>query len=300
MRITGWANLGMGLAGAVGALASNSQALMIDGLFSLIGYISAVYAMRISRTTQLGPDRQRPFGHASDEVLYATFRSLALIGLVVFGVVQSILGISDYILTGDVEEIQLFPVAVYTVIVVLCSFYLAEVHRRAWVKTGRTSDMLHLEMEASVYDGVLTLVAGIGLLSTPFVARTFLAPLAPVMDSIIVLLLCGFAVFGYLRAFQRSIAQLAGKSAERDIEEAVARIVRPILEAGGGEMVDLALVKIGRKLDAVVYFRPEYEVSPGAVDVLRDRITEAVASSIGAIQVLVVVSNHGRDEGKQQ
>lgn len=95
MDITRWANLGMGLAGAAAAWASNSQALLIDGLFSLIGYISAVFAMRISKTAHLGPDRLRPFGHAPEEVLYATFRSLALIGLVIFGIVQAVMGITD-------------------------------------------------------------------------------------------------------------------------------------------------------------------------------------------------------------
>ena len=89
MDLTRWANLVMGLSGAAAAWASNSQALLVDGLFSLIGYVSAVYAMRISESAHLGPDRLRPFGHANDEALYATFRSLALIGLVIFGVVQA-------------------------------------------------------------------------------------------------------------------------------------------------------------------------------------------------------------------
>lgn len=125
MDLTRWANLGMGLAGALAAWASNSQALLIDGLFSLIGYISAVYAMKISQTAHLGPDRLRPFGHAAEEALYATFRSLALLGLVVFGIAQAVLGITDYLFGGDVEVLRLEPVAIYTVVVAGACFWLA-------------------------------------------------------------------------------------------------------------------------------------------------------------------------------
>ena len=37
MDLTRWANLAMGIAGVLAAWASNSQAMLMDGLFSLIG-----------------------------------------------------------------------------------------------------------------------------------------------------------------------------------------------------------------------------------------------------------------------
>lgn len=291
MNLTRWANLGMGLVGAGAAWASNSQALLVDGLFSLIGYVSAVYAMRISETAHLGPDRLRPFGHAVDEVLYATFRSLALIGLVVFGVVQAIMGIVDYVVGGDVETIRLQPVAAYTVIVTATCFWLAFVHRSAWARTGRKSEMLKLEFMASVYDGLITLFAGLGLLCAPLLTGTWLAPVAPVVDSIVVLILCGIAVFGYLRAFLGSLAQLAGVPAGARDQLAVRRALRRLVEEAGGELVDVALVRFGRSLDAVVYFRPRGAVTADEVDALRDRIKSHLEGSIAPIEVLVVVSN---------
>lgn len=286
----------MGLAGALAAWASNSQALLIDGLFSLIGYVSAIYAMRISRTAHLGPDRERPFGHAADEALYATFRSLALIGLVVFGVVQAMMGITDYVLGGDVEEIRLLPVAIYSIIVTSVCFWLAYIHRRAWIGTGRQSDMLRLEMVASAYDGVITLIAGIGLLSAPLLIGTILAPIAPVMDSVLVLLLCGVAILGYLRAFQKGIAQLVGAPASRRDQLAVRRIVKPIVEEHGGELLDVALVRMGRKLDAVIYFRPDQPITASHADDLRNTLKDALETKIGQAQVLVVVTNQTRAE----
>ena len=295
MDITRWANLGMGLAGAGAAWASNSQALLIDGLFSLIGYISAVFAMRISKTAHLGPDRLRPFGHAPEEVLYATFRSLALIGLVIFGIVQAVMGITDYVINGDVEEVRLVPVAIYSTVVATLCFWLAHVHRRAWIRTGRKSDMLQLEITASVYDGIITLLAGVGLLAAPLLLATFLAPLTPIMDSLIVLVLCGVAIFGYLKAFQKGIAQLAGAPARAADQLAIRRKIKPLIEEQGGILVDVAAVRLGRKLDIVVYFDPLTAIAAEAVDTLTDSITMEIERGVGSAQVLVVMSQKGRE-----
>ncbi len=296
MDLTRWANLGMGIAGALAAWASNSQALLIDGLFSLIGYISAVFAMRISQTAHLGPDRLRPFGHAADEALYATFRSLALLGLVIFGIAQAVLGITDYLLGGNVESIRLGPVAAYTVLVAGACFWLAYVHRRAWTRTGRQSDMLKLEATASVYDGIITLVAGIGLLSTPFMIGTVFEPLAPIMDSIMVLFLCSLAILSYFKSFRKGMAQLAGFPASPREQLAVRHVLKRVIADQGGQVVDVALVRVGRKLDAVVYYDPRQAITAEQLDELTVQMEVQLAREVGPSAVIVVVSRAGRQK----
>lgn len=294
MDLTRWANLGMGLAGAFAAWASNSQALLIDGLFSIIGYIAAVFAMKISQTAHLGPDRLRPFGHAGDEALYATFRSLALLGLVIFGIAQAVLGIIDYVLGGDIEVVRLAPVAIYTVIVAVACFWLACVHHHAWKKTGRQSDMLRLEATASIYDGSITLFAGIGLLSTPFMYGTVLEPLAPVMDSVVVLILCSIAILSYFRAFRKGIAQLAGFPASVKDQIAVRHALKRALKPTKGRIIDVAVVRVGRKLDTVVYFDPGSAIVAEELDKLTVRMVRQVESDVGSASVIIVVSRIGR------
>ena len=293
MVLTKWANLGMGLAGAIAAWLANSQALLIDGLFSLIGYIAAVYAMRISQTAHLGPDRLRPFGYAAEEAMYATFRSLALLALVVFGIAQAVLGISDYLLGGDVETIRLEPVAAYTVLVASACFWLAYLHHTTWKKTGRKSDMLKLEATAAVYDGVITLFAGIGLLSTPFMEGTLLEPLAPIMDSLMVLVLCSLAILSYVRAFRKGVGQLAGAPASPKDQLGVWHAARRVLTEG--DIVDLALVRFGRKLDAVVYYDPKRSITAEEVDELTFLISDQLEVEVGLSSVLLVVSKGDRD-----
>ena len=295
MDLTRWANLCIGIAGAFAAWASNSQAVLIDGLLSLIGYIAAVYAMRISKTAHLGPNRQRPFGHAADEALYAMFRSLALLGLVLFGISQAVLGITDYVMGGQVERVWLPPVAVYTALVALACFSLSVIHWRAWTRTGRKSEMLKLEATAAIYDGFITLLAGAGLLSAPLMVGTVLAPMAPVMDSLTVLVLCSVAAVSYWRVFRKGVAQLAGYPASTRDQIAVRRSLKRALADRDGHIVDVAVVRMGRKLDAVIYYDPEAAITAEEVDALTRQRDRQRASDIGPVSVVIVVSLAGRE-----
>ena len=73
--ISMWANLFMGVTGVICAVLSHSNAILVDGLFSTIGFTAAVVGRRISARAEDGPDRFRPFGYAADEAIFTTFRS---------------------------------------------------------------------------------------------------------------------------------------------------------------------------------------------------------------------------------
>lgn len=295
MNITRRANLVVGLAGAIAAWASNSQALLMDGLLSLVGYVSAVFAIRISQTAHMRPDRYRPFGYAADEALYATFRSLALIGLVIFGIAHASLSILDYFLNGTREELHLRPVAIYTVIVTAVCFWLAYVQRHAWKRTGQRSDMLKLESVASFYDGLISLIAGAALMSTALMAGTVFEPIAPIMDSIVLIVLSAFALLSYLPAFRQGVAQLAGVPASSKDQLALRRIINRIAAEAGGEVVDVAAVRLGRKLDTVVYYDPKEPVTVDEIDALNLKMDTEVNAKVGTAAILLVVSRAGRD-----
>lgn len=79
------------------SILSNSNAIMMDGLFSLIGFTSAVLGRRISQRIDAGPDKLRPFGYAADEAIFSTLRSLSLLGLVLFAITSALKSIYNYL-----------------------------------------------------------------------------------------------------------------------------------------------------------------------------------------------------------
>ena len=77
-------NLVVGAAGIAAALASNSHAIMVDGLFSLVGFLAALVAIKVSQRVDQAPDRYRPLGYGMDAAILTTFRSFFLTGLVAY------------------------------------------------------------------------------------------------------------------------------------------------------------------------------------------------------------------------
>lgn len=81
LHIGMWGNLVMAIAGVVTAYLSRSDAILIDGLFSGVNFVSAIIAARVGAIVLMPSDRDHPWGYESYEALYVMFRSLVLVGV---------------------------------------------------------------------------------------------------------------------------------------------------------------------------------------------------------------------------
>lgn len=99
------------------AWVSSSQALMLDGLYSLIGFTSAVLGSHVAAQTTRVADRHRPLGYAADESIFLTFRSLSLLGLVVFALINSGLNIVNYAIGGVIATLRYGPIIIYFIVI---------------------------------------------------------------------------------------------------------------------------------------------------------------------------------------
>ncbi len=288
-------NLFMGAAGVLAAYLSNSQAILVDGLFSLVGFTAALLGKHVARNANREADKFRPYGYAGDEAIFTTFRSLSLLGLVVFAIANAVMAIVEHARGMPMPALVFEPMAVYFVVVGLTCGLLWLVHRRAWVKTGRRSDVLRLEAGAAAFDGLLTMGAAAGLLLIHYFRDGFLAPVAPVGDSIIVMILCAGVVSHYFRDFLAGLAELAGVTATPENIAAARRAMRETLKSAQGELVDVSVTKLGRAFTVVVYFNPATAITAAEADLLTTRLMADVGTVLPAAEVYVMISEHGRD-----
>lgn len=264
LAISRWGNLFMGAAGVLAAWLSNSQALMLDGLYSLIGFTSAVLGARVAAQTTRVADRRRPLGYAADESIFLTFRSLSLLGLVAFAMVNGVLNIANYAMGGAVPTLHYGPIIIYFILICAICAGLALVQRAAWLSTGKQSEILHLEMRAAVFDGLITFAAGVGLSIMPLLRGGPLGWLSPIGDSIVVILLCSLVVGRYYESFMSGLAQLAGFSAAPEFVATARRSIRSIIAEAGGTLVDFSILKFGRSFQAQVYYDPGRPITAAA------------------------------------
>lgn len=285
-----WANLFMAAAGLLAAWASRSDAMLVDGLYSAVNFLSAIAAARIGARVGLPATRSRPWGHDFDEVLYVTFRSLILIGVLIFAAVISATKIWTFFSGGSVPELVFGPIAVYVVVIVSICLALAVNFHRAYRSTGKRSAILKTEARAAMIDGALSLGSGAALLSLPFLEDTALGPYVPIGDAVVVLVLILAIIWQPLSAFRTTLADLAGVSAPSSTYAKVSRAARDLARENGYKLHRTAVLQAGRMHWVGVYVDPGRPVLAVDVDAFRDLLAARLEDAIGPARVEIMLT----------
>ncbi|MDJ0994891.1 MAG: cation transporter [Dinoroseobacter sp.] len=290
LTASAYGTLFMGIAGVVAAALSNSQAILLDGLFSFVGFIAALFARQVTRRVQMAPDRLQPLGHGAEESIFTTFRALSLLGVVLFAILNAASSILAYVTGQPPTPLNMGPIAVYLGVILFTCVALWGFHRRAWIKGGRQSDILKLEANAAAFDGAVTAAAGAGLFLVSALKEGPLAVLAPIGDSLIVLVLCGFASVRYFSDFRAGLAELAGLRAPTASYVSIRRAIRAPLDSFGARLLDISVLKTGRTYSAIVFVDPERPVSPAEIDTLNRALERAAREQVSNAYLLTVVT----------
>lgn len=253
LRAAKWANVFMGTAGVSAAVMSNSNALMVDGVFSFVNFMSVIVAGRVGQRIARGPDKYRPFGYAAEESLYTALRSMVLTAVILFALLSALVEITNYALTGNGKELILGPIVIYMLSMVAICFGLAAYHGVNLKRSGGNNSILKLERQSAIIDGLMSAGSGAALLALPLLKGTALAPIIPVGDSLIVAVLCVFMVFAPVRGVKSGFAELLGIITRSADLRTARHIIAPVVEEWGGALVDVLVTHLGRSPQVIAY-----------------------------------------------
>ncbi|MEM7462764.1 MAG: cation transporter [Pseudomonadota bacterium] len=290
LKLNKWANLFMAFAGIVAALLSHSDAILVDGLYSAVNVISAIIAIRVAKRVNQPPDRSRPWGYAFEESIYVTFRSLVLLGILLFAALASANKIFTYLTGGSVPELVFGPILIYAVGMVIICLGLALYHRRAYAKSGKTSTILRAEAKAALVDAAISAGTGIALMSLPILQDTPLAPIVPIGDAIVVLIMVVVIIWQPLGLFRSALAELAGASAPAAVHLAISRRAKELAGEHGYRFLRAAVQQAGRTRFAVIYVNPKKPVNAQQVDKFWRLLNQQLSEDGGLVRCEVVIT----------
>jgi len=280
----------MAVVGVAASLLSRSDALLVDGLYSGVNFLSAVVAARVGAAVTRPPDRHRPFGYEAEEPLYVTFRSLSLLGIIAFASLNAVVKIITYATGGSVPELVFSPIFLYVVLMVVLCMGLALWHHVNWRRSGRRSVILRTESRAAVIDGVISAGSGGALAGSTLLRGTSLAVLVPVSDAVVVLIMSLFIVREPFRMFLSALREVAGGAAEAEAVSAVRRITQEYSEQRPFRFLEAAVTRMGRNYLVVAYLTPEGAVDVSTLDGLRKELQRAYAHELGQVKTEIVVT----------
>lgn len=131
----------IGCAGITATLASNSQAILLDGLFNLIYFSVALVTIKVSKLASRPDSESYPFGYSYFESLVNLCKGLLILGVSIFALVDAIAAL----LTGG-REISAGLAVIYALFATAaCSLTAWVMHRsqrhvvaRWWLQTSLT------------------------------------------------------------------------------------------------------------------------------------------------------------------
>jgi predicted Co/Zn/Cd cation transporter (cation efflux family) len=277
------------------------SATQFDGVLSLINAGAAFIAARLAEAAVRPADEQNPYGRLALENLYALFRSLMILGVVVVGVVTNAAKVVDYVITRKGSEPEFGIAAIYTAVVALICLGLKSVHERNNRSIGGASALLRVEASAAKMAGLVSAGICASLLlvavipeGTALTSATF--NIKDIADSILVLILCALLMGEPIRAVRLEFGRLSGRRADPSLDAAVRAVIAAVAEEHGGELDhDLTLVDacaISRGKTVEIDLRVSYTgaLTVSEQDELRARTYAELRKRIGPLRLTLVFS----------
>ncbi|MDX1587972.1 MAG: cation diffusion facilitator family transporter [Oleiphilaceae bacterium] len=239
-----------GLLGTVAvtfALASNSQAILLDGIFNLIYVMIALVTVRVSRLVTLPDNERYPYGYAYFEPLVNASR-----GLVILGVGLLALGDSLLSLFSGGREVSAGLAIVYAAFATLiCTVTLMLLRRAHRLVPG---PLLAADVENWLINSLISGAVLLSFLTVPVLHHFGWPTAARYVDPLLVTLVVAlFCLAVPARMTLDAIKELLNRAPPRAVRAPVSRAVAEVLAQTPVVCHRIRMVRPGRTLYVMVY-----------------------------------------------
>jgi cation diffusion facilitator family transporter len=237
-----WSAIGsliMGILGIVFAVLTRSEAILLDGFFSFIGFIIGLLTLRVARMVLQPDDEKFQFGYAFFEPFFNTIRGLVILLVCGFAVTSSVMAI----LQGG-RKLSLGYALLYTLIAMIGCFVLAVVQRRRAKKAG--SPLLDVDAKNWLIDGVMSSVVAAAFLAAFLLQGSRWDHLIPYVDPGLVVLMVVLMLHIPLRTIRDGIGELLQIAPPPELQEKIRDRLDEIIQDFPAEKSRIRMTKVGR------------------------------------------------------
>jgi predicted Co/Zn/Cd cation transporter (cation efflux family) len=285
-----WVSLAIALMGLLAYGLSGSEAVLLDGLYAGVMALTSLVTARIGANVSRPPDRGWPFGYEGQEAVYVLLRSLLLLGILSFAALNAGRELLAWWQGDTPKPIATGPAGWYGLLGGLSCGALAWAQHRSWVAGGRCSELLRTESRAARLDTAITGGTGAVLVAAPLLNGTALAPLEPVADALLVLVLSLVVAGEPLHRFRQALRETAGAACDPELIHRTRAAAAGLVEAAAAQLLDLSVVKLGRISTVVAYVNPGRAVEASWLDRLRGQLDAGCGALLGPVRAEVVLT----------
>ena len=247
LAVTIVVNAVIAVSGIVVYFLTDLQTLFLDGFFSLIALVSTIMAMLISKLSKK-QTKYYPHGLYFLEPLYAVFKSVLMVVLMIVALVTASEVAYEYFVYGKGEIMNTAPLPAYAVLMTILCLGLGFFNRSQYIKTNKTSTILRAEYQTNIIDGLQSAVIGVAIVMLKFVPlESALGFLHYTGDFFISLLVIIASIREPVVLFFDAFRELTGGVTKDK------KIIAIVKEATGLEENQFQVYKIGMKIKVCIY-----------------------------------------------
>ena len=284
LRLSAYANLGVAILGTLFFLWTDSEAILLDGVFAFISFIMGLVTLKVASIVRRPDDEYFHFGYAQFEPALNTIRGLILVVVCAFALASSIGAILD----GG-RALKLGPALIYAGVTIVASFALAAMHRK--VAREVESPLVAVGADNWLMGGLLSVGVGAAFVVALVAQGTRWEPIVPYVDPVLVVIMVLAMIWVPVRVVFDSVGELLMIAPEPDVQKDVDERLRAAAAELGFERTVVRMVKVGRAfyLHAHVIVPSDFRLSRIAeLDAMRAKLGAALADAHPNLSVEIV------------
>lgn len=289
LRLNSLGGLAMAVLGLGFAVLTQSEAILLDGFFSLIGFAVSLLTQKVARLALRPGDQHYPFGYVTFEPMLNLSKGLltGLIGL--FALISAV----SALLTGGRPTAAGIAV-IYAVIASLGCFGFA--WRIDLLAKRSKSSFVAVDAKNWMLGGCISVAVAITFLLVSWTKGTTLETWAPYADSLIVIVIVVFMIPYPAKIIRKAWRQIIGYRPESGKMAAIHTAIEEMFTPAGTVTWQVRALEIGRLVFVQVYVLDPYQWSGNLVqqDQLRSQLYSKLTQHFTYCQLDVIFTQQNQ------
>lgn len=231
----------MGIIGLGFALASDSRAILLDGLFNLTYFGAALVTLRVAHLTTQPDSDEFPFGHAYFESLVNAGKGLLILGISVVALLDALIALA----TGGRPVVAGLAIAYAAFATLLCSITGWLLYRS---RLQADSPLVRADVENWVLNSLISLTVLAAFCLVPLMHWLDWPHATPYVDPLLVALIVVICLGVPIRMASRSIQELLNRAPSAEIRRPVEAAIDATLAQLPVRGRHIRMVRPGRTL----------------------------------------------------
>ena len=234
-------NLVIAMVGLTVSFLSRSQAILLDGLFNLIYFATALFTLKVARLVLKGDDERFPYGYAFFEPLVNGLKGVLVLGVSL----MALFGAAQALIAGG-REISPGLALAYGIFATIAGWVLALLTFRGARRSE--SPLVRADADNWVVNAAVSACVLLAFGAIFVIRDTKLAWLVPYVDPLIVLLVVLVSLAVPLKMVWRALMELLNRRPAGEVVDRVTEIVRTGTAELPVEALYVRVIRPGRTL----------------------------------------------------